>query len=142
VVTNFIINRDYRVVFSYAYGTFNFTDAMDRRNHLLRDPAFRSDFKQIADFTDLDTIQLSGDEIERLAENQVFNPESRRACVVASGLNHGLCRMVHSYCEGKIKMAVNIEIFRILDEAIRWVDVPRDVVTEAFSELRSHHYRA
>lgn len=129
------INEPHRVVFSYGWGTLTFDDIIGHRARLAKDSRFHPDFRQIVDFN-FSKIDLSTMEIAQLAKPHNFAPDARRAFIVTSALQHGLTRMFLAFGEAHHE-ARNFQICRSLDEAIAWVDVPPEVATKAFEELRS-----
>ena len=60
---------------------------------LLKDPDFERSFSQLLDFTNVTDVELSAEEIRKLAQTTVFSANSRRAFVVNNDLKFGLAPM-------------------------------------------------
>ena len=86
------IDKERRVVMSAASGLFSLADAVSHTDKLLKDPDFDPRFSQIADFTQVTGIDLSAEDVHRLAESGVFSPRSRRAFIVPNDVLFGLGR--------------------------------------------------
>lgn len=134
MAADFFINTNHRVVFSYAWDTLTFADIKNHRARLLRDARFSADFRQIANLDAVKKIELSSSEIQLLAQEPVFAAESFRAFVAACDLHYGLCRLF-----GAHSWALNLGIFRKLNDAVEWVGVPLEIVQQGFAEIRSGH---
>jgi len=132
--TDFIINKEHKVVFSYGWGTLTFEDIRSHRTRLLQHAKFDKDFTQIAMLSDVAEMKLSSKEIETLAREPVFAAKSQRALVAAPDLHFGLSRMFHAYSNAQC-----VGIFRSLSEAVAWADVPMELAVEAFQEIRHAH---
>jgi hypothetical protein len=131
---DFTINPDQKFVFSFGWDTLTFDDVINHRRRLAEDPQFRLDYRQIIDITQVASVKLSNSEIQSLAGQRVFAPESRRALVTASSLQFGLSRVFQAYSQ-----AQNIHIFNGLKDAVEWVGVPMEAASKAINELRSKH---
>ena len=91
------IDRRHRLVLTTASGVFTAADALNHQRHLRADPDFDETFDQLADFTSVTEVRLTGEEIRLLAERSVFSKTSRRAVVAKDALIFGLARMFASY---------------------------------------------
>jgi len=69
------------------------TDALEHQKQLQKDPDFEPSFSQLLDFTNVTDVELSSEEIRRLAQKTIFSANSRRAFLVNSDLKFGLARM-------------------------------------------------
>jgi hypothetical protein len=132
--TDFIINTEHKVVFSYGWGTLTFEDIMGHRTRLLQHAKFAADFRQIAMLSDVANMKLSSQEIETLARDPFFAPKTRRALVAAPSLHFGLSKMFEAYSDAQL-----IGVFRSLNEAVVWADVRMGLAVEAFQEIRLVH---
>ena len=132
---DFIIDTDLGVVFSCGSGALSYADTVGHMNRLTSDARFRPDFRQIMDFREATPVQITSAEILELAEREVFGPCSRRAFVVASDLQFGLCRMFGLHREARGEPT--IRIFRDMPEAIAWIEVPAEAAQQAFDALKS-----
>lgn len=129
---DFFISTDAGVVFSFAWDVLAVDDVKGHRVRLLRHSHFSPKFRQLADLTRVTGVELSHDEIELLAREELYDPESRRAFVVSNSLQYGLGRMYQNYNA----TARNLVVFRDLDEAAQWIGVPLEVVNKAYECVR------
>jgi hypothetical protein len=84
------------------------------------DPSFDPTFAQLADMREVTNVDVSTQTVRELATMHIFAPESRRALVVASGLQLGIGRMTTSFAdEGDQQLA----LFRTVAEAERWLGI-------------------
>jgi hypothetical protein len=131
---DFVINTDHRVVFSYGWGTLTLADIKTHRVRMVQDARFSPDFRQILSLDDFTKIELTSSEIQLLAQESAFAPESFRAFVTASDFYYGLGRLF-----GAHSWALNISVFRKLNEAAEWIGIPLEVAQQGFAEIRSRH---
>ena len=117
--TFYKIDKERRLVMSTGSGVFTLADAVSHMDKLSKDPDFDPSFSQISDFTHVTQIELSGDDIRRLAQRTIFSPHSRRAFITPNETVFGLGRMFEILrgLEGE----KGIRIFRTLEEALDWV---------------------
>ena len=73
------IAKDRRLVLSTASGVFTLADALAHQEQILADPDFNPQFSQLMDFTHVTKIDLSAEDICKLAERDIFHPTSSRA---------------------------------------------------------------
>lgn len=113
------IDKERRLVMSSASGVFTLADAVSHMERLSKDPDFDPSFSQIADFTQVSRIELSSDEIPRLAQRGIFSAHSHRAFITPNETIFGIGRMFETLrgFEGE----VGIRIVRTLEEALDWV---------------------
>ncbi|HKW61742.1 MAG TPA: hypothetical protein VJN89_04285 [Candidatus Acidoferrum sp.] len=113
------IDKERHLVLSTASGVFTLADAVSHMDRLSKDPDFDPSFSQISDFTHVTRIELSGDDIRRLAQKTIFSAHSRRAFIAANETTFGIGRMFEILrgLEGE----KGIRIFRALEEALDWV---------------------
>jgi hypothetical protein len=113
------IDKERKLVMSTGSGVLTLTDALVHQERLLGDPDFSPDFSQLLDFTHVARVELSAEEIRRLAQTTVFSANSRRAFVVDNDLKFGLARMFAVFRE---TLGENgIRVFRNLDDALDWL---------------------
>jgi hypothetical protein len=130
----FVINGDYRVVFSRGAGVLTYDDITGHMDRLSSDPRFNPDFNQIIDYTDVTELALTVQHVKHLAKRNNFSAKSRRAYVVTVDLHFGLSRMFASLREAEGEPG--IIVFREMPPAIIWADVPAEVAQKAFTDLR------
>ena len=131
---DFLINREQKAVFSYGWGTLTRKDIKDHRTRLWQDASFRPEFKQIAMLSDVSEMKLSSHEIWSLASEPVFAPRSLRALVATGSPHFGLAKVFDGYSQGQVT-----KVFRSLEEAAEWLNVPVEVAVKAFEEIRHKH---
>jgi hypothetical protein len=109
-----------RVVMSRLWDRVTETDAWGSAAALMDDPSFDPTFAQLADMREVTDVDVSTHTVRELATMHIFAPESRRALVVASGLQLGIGRMTTSFAdEGDQQLA----LFRTVAEAERWLGI-------------------
>src|SRR5689334_3711126 len=108
-----------RLVLSTASGVYTLADAVSHMDKLSKDPDFDPTFSQIANFTHVTRIELSGEEVCRLAQKSIFSADSRRAFIAPNETIFGIGRMFEILrgLEGE----KGIRVFRTLEEALDWV---------------------
>jgi hypothetical protein len=134
MAADFVINTDHKMVFSFGWGRLTISDVNQHRTRLLLDTRYCRDFAQIISLADVTEMALSNSEINSLAKQGLFAPESRRAMVAPSDLQFGLSRVFDSYTAGQ-----SIRIFRELKDAVAWVGVPLEIAERVFEGFRSAH---
>jgi len=113
------IDKERKLVMSTASGVLILADALAHQKQLLKDPDFDPSFSQLLDFTHVTDVQLSSEEVRRLARTTVFSTNSRRAFLANSDLKFGLARMFSIARETFGE--TGIRVFRNLDAALDWV---------------------
>lgn len=113
------IDKERRLVISTGTGVFLAADALDHQERLCKDPDFDPTFSQLMDLTQITEYNIGLDDMHKLAQREVFAPESRRAIVVQTDLAYGLARMFEMLRENAGELG--IRVFRNLDEAFDWV---------------------
>ena len=113
------IDKQRRLVLSTASGVFTLADAVSHMDKLSADPDFHPGFSQISDFTHVTRIELSSDEILRLAQRTIFSTHAGRVFIAPNETIFGIGRMFEILrgLEGE----KGIRIFRTLEEALDWV---------------------
>lgn len=113
------IDKQRRLVISTALGTVTFADLLAHQDKLLKDPDFDPSFSQILDFTRVTSFDLEASDVRRLAQRNIFSPESRRAIAAPSDAMYGLGRMFEILRENAGENG--IRVFRDLDQAVDWI---------------------
>lgn len=115
----YTIDKERRLVLTTGSGVITLADAVSHMDKLSKDPDFDPSFSQIVDFTQVTRIELSADEIRRLAQRTIFSVTSRRAFIAPDEVAFGIGRMFQILrgLEGE----QGIRIFRSLEEALDWV---------------------
>lgn len=113
------VDQERRLVMSTGSGVLTMADLLAHQEKLLVDPDFSPDFSQFWDLTHVTEVELTTEELRRLAARSIFSPESRRAILVSNDLVFGLSRMFEIFRE---TLGENgIHVFRNLDNALDWV---------------------
>jgi hypothetical protein len=113
------IDKERRLVLTSGAGTFSMADALAHQNNLVNDPDFDPSFSQLMDFTQVTQIELSVNDIRRLAHRSIFSQQSRRAFIMPSDIAYGLARMFEMLREAAGENGIGV--FRNLDEALDWI---------------------
>jgi hypothetical protein len=113
------IDKAHKLVMTTASGVFNLADGLAHQDQILKDPDFDPNYSQLVNFTNASKVDLSADDVRRLAERRVFWQCARRAILVADDLGFGFARMFEMLREDTGDN--NIRVFRSLDDAIEWI---------------------
>jgi len=109
------IDRDHGCVFTRGTGVLTDADLLDHQRRLRSDPFFQRTLKQLADFRNLEGIEVTAEGVQRLADNNPFDATARRALVVDSPLAYGLARVFVA------RVSDAVRIFQDHDEAMAWL---------------------
>lgn len=113
------IDKERRLVITTAWGVATMREAWKHQQNLMNDPDFAPGFSELSDFTHVTTVELSMENVRRLAQINVFSPDSRRAFLVNSDAADAFARMFENL---RKKMGERgIRVFRELDHALFWV---------------------
>jgi hypothetical protein len=94
-----------------------FGDIERYAKRLLSNPSFQPDYSEIIDLTEVEELDLQADEFLKLSDKtDPFSPSAKRAFVVRTSTQNHAARM-HKV----LRTQRNIEIFRSIEEAERWV---------------------
>jgi hypothetical protein len=118
---DFIIDVRRSMVFSRATDVLTVGDVLDHMERLTSHPDFRPEFNQIFDMREVTRVEMSGEDIKRLATKNIFAPVSRRALLVTPGLQFGLGRIFATYREFAGETGIRILIDE--REAHSWVSL-------------------
>jgi hypothetical protein len=119
--TSFQIDKEKRLVRSYAWGDVSFADIVQHRKALRHNPDFDDTYSQLCTWTAVTSIRLSPTEVKILANERLFARSSRHAFVVPAGLAFGMMRMFQAYCE-LYDTATEIMVSSDLPEALDWLN--------------------
>lgn len=112
------IDASRNTVFSRGWGVFTDEELLAHATTLRADARFAPSFRQITDFRDLDGLHVTAEGVTRLARDNPFPRDARRAVVVASEAVYGMCRMF------EVRMDVDptqFAIFRAIEPAFEWI---------------------
>jgi len=104
-------------------GVVTYVDLTANRLRMTEDPAFRSDFNQLADLRDVTSVAVTVAEIREFALYSPYVPGTRRAMVAPTDVAYGLTRIYASYRE-VVSTEDQILIFRQLKDAEEWLGLP------------------
>src|SRR6187401_890264 len=96
---DFFIDRQRGIVFSKATGALGLPEVLDHMDRLQGNPDFHPEFNQLFDFREVKSVNLSYEEVKRLAQRTIFSAHSRRAFVVVGDLSFGFGRVFETYRE-------------------------------------------
>lgn len=118
--TEYSIDPEKRRVTTVGRGTLVFSQMMANAEMMKRDPALDPTFTELVDIAEVDSVDLSAEQIEALAGIRIFDPASRRAIVAPRPLYFGMARMYEAHHSAKTESA--IRVFTDRDEAVKWLD--------------------
>jgi hypothetical protein len=113
------IDKQRRLVITTCLDQLTLADGLAHQEKLLKDPDFDPSFSQLMDCTRVNFSGFAANDIRKLAERNIFSPQSRRAIVVSSNLVYGFGRMFEMLRDSAGENG--IRIFRDLDEAVDWL---------------------
>lgn len=113
------IDKERRLVTSVASGVIALRDVWAHHERLLKDPDFDPNFVQLIDVTQITKLEMSTEDIRRVAGSNVFATNPRMAIVASSQVLYGLSRMFQILRE--MDGQEGIRVFRERDEALAWV---------------------
>jgi len=113
------IDKERKLVMTTHSGVLTIADALGHQEKLPKDPDFDPSFSQLFDVTHVTDVQLTAEDVRRLARTSVFSPDSRRAIVVDSDLKFGLARMFEVLRDTMGEKG--IRVFRNLEDALDWI---------------------
>ena len=116
--SSYKIDKENRLVISTGSGVLTLADSLSHQERLLKDADFDPSFSQLLDFTQVTDVELSSEEIHRLARTTVFSSNSRRAFLVDTDLKFGLARLFAIMRESFGEKG--IRVFRNFDDALDW----------------------
>lgn len=118
--SSYRIDLENRVVRCRAWGVYTHADATATRRQFTGDPAFNAGFSQVYDFSDVERIDMTVDQIRELAGRSPFASSAKRAAVAPQTAIYGQLRMFaiqHEASGGNTE----ISVFRSTSEAETWL---------------------
>jgi len=114
------IDVKHKLVMTTTAGVFNLADGLAHQDQILKDPDFDPSYSQLINFTNASEVELSADDVRRLADRRVFWPCARRTILMADDLGFGFARMFEMLREDAGDN--NIRVFRSLETTpIEWI---------------------
>ncbi len=113
------IDKERKLVMSTAAGELIKDEVLTLQDQLRKDPDFDPNFSQLSDLTHVTAMNITGAEMQELAERTAFSPKARRAVIASNDLAFGLARMFEQIREAKGDLG--IRVFRKLEDALDWI---------------------
>ena len=115
--------EDNGVILEFS-GILNWKDIYDANEKIYTTPEqIRSIHYQIADFTDVETTDITSAQVQKLAEQDSsaakINPDMILAIVGSDDLVYGLARMWEAYAS---EVSFEKAVFRQLEDAKKWIN--------------------
>ena len=108
------------LVLSRGWGIVTDRELLAHVRALTIDPRFVRNLHQLADLRDVTDVEVTAATIRKMASLNPYGDGSRRAVVVTSDLLFGMARM---YQILRDEPTDELEIFRTLDDALRWLGI-------------------
>jgi hypothetical protein len=115
----FKIDKDRKLVMRTLAGVATLADGLAHQENLRKHADFDPRFHQLIDCTHTTKIEFTHEDMQRLARDSLFSPNSRRAILVSDDVAFGLARMFEMLRDTMGEQG--IRVFRNLDEALEWV---------------------
>jgi len=119
MTNHYEIDKERRLIMSTASGVITLPEVWAHQEKLAKDPDFDPSFAQVLDVTQVTKLELSSEDVRRVADSNDFSPNPRLAIVATSSLVYGMARMFQMFREMKGKEKTRV--FRDRDEALAWV---------------------
>ena len=116
----YIIDLARSLVLSRGWGIVTDRELLAHVRALTIDPRFVRNLHQLADLRDVTDVEVTAATIRKMASLNPYGDGSRRAVVVTSDLLFGMARM---YQILRDEPTDELEIFRTLDDALRWLEI-------------------
>jgi hypothetical protein len=117
---NYVIDKERRLVLTNAWDVFTTAEALEHQNRLRSDVNFDPSFAQLIDGTRVTKVEAGPGDVQKLAERNVFSPQSRRAFVTGHAALFGLLRMFQVYRELS-GAGEQIQVFYDMPSALEWL---------------------
>ncbi len=114
------IDLKQEIVYTTADGVLTDAELAENQDNLRKDPDFHPSFNRLADYRAVESFELTGTDVRRLAGAKGITKSegSRRAFVVSSDLAYGMARMFQILADDT---PVTIEVFKDMTEARKWL---------------------
>jgi hypothetical protein len=116
----YAIDPEKRRVTTTCRGRLSFDQMVASAEGMKRDPLMDPTFTELVDITGVETIDLTAEQIEALADIRIFDAKARRAIVAPSPLYFGIARMYEAHHSAKAE--ATLRVFTDRDEAVKWLD--------------------
>jgi hypothetical protein len=118
--TEYSIDPVKRRVTTTGRGILVFAQMMASAEAMRKDPALDPTFTELVDITQVESVDLTADQIEALAGIRIFDGSARRAILAPSPLYYGMARMYEAHHSAGAE--ATIRVFTDRDEAVKWLD--------------------
>lgn len=108
------------LVLSRGWGEVTDRELLAHVRALTADPGFARNFHQFIELRDVTDVQITASTIREMVKLNPFGAGARRAVVVTSDVVFGMARM---YQILRDESPDEFEIFRKLDDALRWLEI-------------------
>ena len=123
------IDEENKTIFTEWYGEPSDSDLVDSLNIYLRNIKSKpelDDFNELVDFRDTRGLKLSIDaliELGKIASKFDKPGNNKLAIVVSSSLVYGFARMYGIYRRNNPNSSKEVRVFKIMKEALEWLEV-------------------
>ncbi|MCZ6643548.1 MAG: hypothetical protein O7F71_18395 [Gammaproteobacteria bacterium] len=118
---HYTIDASLKVILSTASESLNATEVYEHRKLLGEDSRFSPTFAHLIDLRSVTDLQISPRGAQSLSTTPIFGPVTKRAFVVNSDLLYGMSRIFRGWHDS----AQHMEIFRSMDDALKWLGIVR-----------------
>jgi hypothetical protein len=122
----YTIDKNLGIVFTKASDVLTESELMSHKRKLLADPEFRPGFVELSDVRGISDLAISPSGIEKFVAQDESDAERLRdyklAIVVSGALEYGMGVMYEIMSR---KNAMNVRIFRHIDDAKDWLQIPK-----------------
>ncbi|MEI8014653.1 MAG: hypothetical protein WCH20_07410 [Nitrospira sp.] len=119
------------LVLSRGWGEITDRELLAHVHALTADPRFARNFHQLADLRDVTDVRITASCIREMVRLNPYGTGARRALVVTNDVVFGMARMYQILSD---ESPDEFEIFRKLDDALRWLELI-DAKEELFSAI-------
>jgi hypothetical protein len=133
VPLSYKIDKDRKLVQCMGAGFVAKEEVFAQQDELLNDPEFDPSFSQFADFAQLTDTDIGMEDLQVIAQRDVFSIHSRRVILVNGDIAFGFAKIFELYRQ--LAGAHGIRAFRTTDEALDWLFTPSANLTP--SQLES-----
>lgn len=122
------------LVLTRAWGVVTNRDLFGHATALARDPQFRRDMRQLADFRGMTDVGFDSASVHAMVGLNPFGKGARRAVLVPTDVGYGMVRMYQMLRDPALD---ELDVFRQLDAALEWLGLQEDAaeVTAALADI-------
>jgi len=116
------IDKQREIVFTRAWGDLTDEDALAHQRRLSADPDFDPGFRQLLDFSEVSTFEITPNGVRLLASRDPWGKGARRAFVAPGDLEFGMLRMHEFILDDETQETA---VLRSLSEAESWLELDK-----------------